>query len=449
MKELIIIGGGLAGSEAAWQAATRGINVILFEMRPTKMTGAHTTSSLAELVCSNSFGSCLSDRPSGILINELDNLGSLLISCAKEARVPAGHALALDRLKFSKEINDRIFSHPNIKIVREEIKDIPEELTIIATGPLTSHMMANALSKFFNSENLFFYDAISPSLERESVNMEIAFWGSRYNRNQTEIGDYINCPFNKSQYDLFVEELCQAKRYPLKTFESKIGEGVRAGKGKYFEGCLPIEEMAKRGLRTLAFGPLRPVGLTNPHTDEKPYAVVQLRQEDISGEYLNMVGFQTNLLQNEQERVFHLIPGLEDAKFVKYGQMHKNTYIFSPGLLNAELNTIKRNDLFIAGQILGVEGYLACIGTGLLAGINASRMIEGKNLLTAPPGTMLGALCKSISDPNVKVFQPVKESFGILPSLETQNVGKKIRHQKIAERAREELSNLVTEIKHS
>ena len=418
MEKLVIIGGGLAGSEAAWQAAQRGIDVILYEMRPKLSTGAHKSSNLAELVCSNSFGSFLPNRPSGMLITELEKLNSLLITAAKEVKVPAGNALAVDRVLFSKLITDKISAHPRIQLIHEEIRELPDAICVIASGPLTSPSLSNSIQSFTGKDNLFFYDAIAPCIDGKSVDMSIAYRASRYGRGILPKGDYVNCPFTKEQYEMFVHTLVNAERYPLKDFELDISKGVKAGKGKFFEGCLPIEIMASRGLHTLAFGPLRPVGLHNPHTHTKPYAVVQLRQEDIKGRYLGIVGFQTNLLRKEQERVFRLIPGLENASFTRYGQMHKNTYLHSPGLLHPTLQTCLTNNYFFAGQISGVEGYLASIATGWVAGVNASRFIQGKDLLIFPPDTIIGALCHSISEPGATLFQPVKESFGILPPVD-------------------------------
>ncbi len=435
MDRIKIIGGGLAGCEAAWQVAKRGVSVDLYEMRPHNTTGAHTSSFLSELVCSNSLGSALPDRPSGMLIHEMEKLDSLIIQCARKTQVPAGRAFAVDRWKFAEMITNRLSEIPNIRIIRDEVTELPEGICIIATGPLTSPTFSEALQKFTGLDNLFFFDAIAPTAESNSVDMSIAFKGSRYGDIDSQEGDYINCPFTKEQYDLFVEELISAERFPLKDFEMEIDSGVKAGKGKFFEGCLPIEVMAGRGHRTLAFGPLRPTGLSHFLTGIRPYAVAQLRREDLEGRYLNLVGFQTNLRRKEQERVFRLIPGLEKAVFTRFGQMHKNTYLHSPGLLNAHLQTKNRPNCFIAGQVSGVEGYLASTATGLLAGINAVRFIQNDRLLELPAETMLGALCREISNENDRNFQPVKESFGLLPPLDDNEAkNKKLRHQKMAER---------------
>jgi len=437
MKTLSIIGGGLAGSEAAWQAAKRGIHVDLYEMRPDTSTGAHVSGELAELVCSNSLGSLLPDRPSGMLIHEMEKLDSLIIKSARKSNVPAGHAFAVDRQKFSSLITKALNENPNIKIIREEVIKFPKKPCIIATGPLTSNSFTQVIQDFTGSENLFFFDAIAPTINSETVDMSIAFWGSRYSKNITSEGDYLNCPFSKEEYDNFVLELIKAHRYPIKGFETEIDSGVNAGKGHFFEGCLPIEVMASRGHRTLAFGPLRPVGLTNPHLDTKPYAVAQLRREDREGRYLNLVGFQTNLLQKEQERVFRLIPGLSNANFVKFGQMHKNTFIYSPDILDSTLLSKIDTGIFFAGQICGVEGYLASAATGLLAGINAARFLCDQELFELPTETMIGALCHRITNSENEFFQPVKESFGILPPLDTEIKAKKLRHQKLYEREME------------
>lgn len=446
MKILTIIGGGLAGSEAAWQAAKMGIHVNLFEMRPGLRTGAHTSGELAELVCSNSLGSLLPDRPSGMLIYELEKLDSLVIRAARTSKVPAGHAFAVDRRIFSSIITQELSENPNIKIIRQEVKEFPATPCIIATGPLTSRSFSQVIQKFTGSENLYFFDAIAPTIETDSVDMSIAFWGSRYNKSASSRGDYLNCPLSKEEYDGFVNELVKADRYALKDFETEIRTGVKAGKGSFFEGCLPIEIMASRGHRTLAFGPLKPVGLSNPHLKEKPYAVAQLRQEDREGRYLNLVGFQTNLLQKEQERVFRLIPGLERAVFSKFGQMHKNIYIFSPDMLEPTLLSKKGIGIFFAGQICGVEGYLASAATGLLAGINAARFIHDEEMIIFPPETVLGALCNGITQKNNEFFQPVKESFGILPPLRLEIKAKKNRHQLLYERELKTFNEFIKEI---
>ena len=378
MKKITIIGGGLSGCEAAWQAAERGISVFLYEMRPNQMTGAHQTGDLSEIVCSNSFGSLSLDRASGLFIKELELLDSLLIRVAKSCAVPAGHALAVDRQIFSRKITKIISAHPNIQVIRKEIQSIPSGLTIIASGPLTSNSLAKTISRIMGMENLYFYDAVAPIIEFESINMNIAFWGSRYGKGSNDRGDYINCPFEKYSYQHFISELVSSKRIKLRGFEKEILKGVPAGKGRFFEGCLPIEIMAQRGFKTLAFGPMRPVGLKNPHRDARPYAVVQLRQDDLVGNFFNIFGFQKNLKQVEQKRVIRLIPGLENAEFVRYGQMHRNTFINSPKSLNNFSQLINNPNIFFCGQITGVEGYLANIASGLFVGVNSARLLSNK-----------------------------------------------------------------------
>jgi len=432
--ELVVIGGGLAGCEAAWQAAQQGVRVCLYEMRPLVSTGAHVTDRLAELVCSNSLGANQTDRATGLLLQELRLLGSLLIRFADETAIPAGRALAVDREKFSLAVTQAILSHPNIVVVREEIKTIPQQPAIIASGPLTSPSLAIAIAQFLGQSNLYFYDAISPIVEADTIDMNIAFRASRYDLEGE--GDYINCPMNKEAYERFVEELIKAERIPLRSFEEQIESGVTSGKGPFFEACLPIEILARRGKDALAFGPLRPVGLRDPKTGKRPYAVVQLRQDNLAGTLYNMVGFQTNLTFPEQKRVFRLIPGLEHAEFSRFGQMHRNTYVFAPQAIKPTLQTIRRPDLFLAGQLIGVEGYAGNIASGWLAGINAARYLKGKPLLELPRETMLGSLIYYITHANEKDFQPMKANFGLLPCNEGEWLrNKKERHQYFAQRA--------------
>ena len=432
----MIIGGGLAGCEAAWQAAIRGISVELYEMRPRCSTGAHTGADLAELVCSNSLGSNLKDRASGVLKEELRLAGSLLVDCAERAAVPAGNALAVDRKVFSADIEQKLSEQPNIKIIREEIREIPEDQTvIIASGPLSSPAISDEISRICGSDNLFFFDAIAPIIEYSSIDLDIAYTASRYNKNDEDEGDYINCPLSKEEYESFVNALTTAQRIPLKSFEEAIDSGVQAGKMSFFEGCLPVEILAGRSMQALAFGPMRPVGLIDPRTGKRPWAVLQLRQDNMSGSLYNMVGFQTNLLQKEQERVFRMIPGLENAQFVRFGQMHRNTYICAPGILNASLQMIKNPSVFFAGQLCGVEGYMGNIAAGLLAGINASRYIQGKELLVLPDEMISGALFKYISSADAKNFQPMKANFGILPPLAAKTKSKRERYALYSRRA--------------
>ena len=439
MNDLIVIGGGLAGSEAAYQAAQQGLRVKLYEMRPSLQTGAHQTQDLAELVCSNSLGSNLPDRASGLLKNEVRLLGSMLLECAESAALPAGGALAVDRELFARLVTERIENHPNIEIVREEVREIPQSLCIVASGPLTSSALSSSIAALSTEEHLFFFDAIAPVIHADSINMDVAFRASRYGTGEQDEGDYINCPLTKDEYYVFVEALRSAERIELRSFEEAIKSGVKAG--QFFEGCLPIEIIAERGLDSLAFGPMRPVGLRDPRTGRRPYAVVQLRQDNLAGSLYNLVGFQTNLKYPEQKRVLRLIPGLENADFLRYGQMHRNTFIASPKLLRPTLQHIERDDLLFAGQITGVEGYMGNIATGLLAGINAVRVYRNDEPLILPQTTMLGALCHYITHSDLKDFQPMKANFGILPPLEnTARTGKRERGKMHAERALGDLS---------
>jgi len=443
MNETItIIGAGLAGCEAAFQMANAGFKVNLYEMRPKIQTGAHTTDQFAELVCSNSLGSNLPDRASGVLKNELRRLNSLLMQVADEVALPAGGALAVDRDSFSEKITNILYSHPNIQVISEEVKEIPQTPTIIASGPLTSSALSASIAKLTNSDHLFFYDAITPIVNFDSIDMDTAFKASRYQRGDDLDGDYINCPFSKEEYERFINELINAERIELRKFESQINEGVVAG--KFFEGCLPIEVLAKRGLNSLAFGPLRPVGIWNPHTKSRPYAVLQLRQDNIAGTLYNLVGFQTNLKFEEQKRVFRMIPGLQSATFARYGQMHRNTFIASPKLLLPTLQFHQREDLFFAGQITGIEGYVGNIATGLLAGINLSRFLSGNKLLIMPKETMLGALIHYITNADLRDFQPMKANFGILPQIHVE--GKRERAKAFAQMARTSLENYLNSI---
>ena len=440
MTDLIVIGGGLAGSEAAWQAAQRGLRVSLYEMRPSLQTGAHQTTDLAELVCSNSLGSNLPDRASGLLKNETRILGSMLLESAELASLPAGGALAVDRKLFARIVTERIQNHPYIEIVREEVKEIPNNPTIVASGPLTSPALSQSIASLSGEDHLFFFDAIAPVIHADSINMNIAFRASRYGTGEQDEGDYINCPFTKEEYYSFGDALLKAERIELRSFEEAIKSGVKAG--HFFEGCLPIEIIAERGIDSLAFGPMRPVGIRDPRTGKRPYAVVQLRQDNLAGSLYNIVGFQTNLKFPEQRRVLRLIPGLENSEFMRYGQMHRNTFIASPKLLRPSLQHINRDDLFFAGQITGVEGYMGNIATGLLAGINAARLLHQEEPIVLPPTIMLGALCHYVTHADLKDFQPMKANFGILPPLEiTSKIGKRDRGKAYAERALGDLSH--------
>ncbi len=430
--DVVIVGGGLAGCEAAWQAAVRGLRVRLFEMRPARSTGVHTSDRLAELVCSNSLGSLQANRAGGMLKAELERMGSLLLAVAEACAVPAGSALAVDRGLFSQAVTDRLAAHARIEIVREEIDEIPGGLAILASGPLTSPALARAIARFTGAEHLYFFDAIAPIVSAELIDMRIAFRQSRGG----QADDYLNCPLDRGQYQALVGALNSAERAPLREFEHAIAQGVRAGAAAYFEGCVPIEILAERGERTLAYGPLRPVGLNNPRTGERAYAVVQLRQEDRHATLFNLVGFQTNLRAEDQQRVFRMIPGLEHATFVRYGQMHRNTFVNAPRVLLPTLQTRVRPDLLMAGQITGVEGYMGNVATGLLAGWNAARLARGREPLRLPVTSMLGALCDYIATTPEKHFQPMKSIFGILPPLEARPRTRLERGQAYADRGR-------------
>jgi methylenetetrahydrofolate--tRNA-(uracil-5-)-methyltransferase len=442
MQQVSVVGGGLAGSEAAWQLARRGLNVRLFEMRPGTPTGAHLSGDLAELVCSNSLGSSQPDRAAGVLNAELRQMGSLLLECAEETALPAGRALAVDRAAFARRVTERICAEPLITVVREEVTAIPDGLAVICSGPLTSPALSAAIQDLTGEEHLFFFDAVAPIVLAETVNMQAAYRGSRYSCDEEE-GDYLNCPMNREQYDAFLVALLAAERIPLRAFEEILNApgGVKAGAQHFFEGCLPVEIIAGRDRKALAFGPLRPIGLHNPHHDGKgDYAVLQLRQDNLRGDLYNMVGFQTNLTYPEQERVFRMIPGLEQAEFARYGQMHRNTFIASPRLLAPTLEFRARPGLFFAGQITGVEGYLGNIATGLLAGWNAARRAGGMEPLILPELTMLGALCKYVTEADLQDFQPMKANFGIMPRLEGERIPRPARGGLYAQRARTALA---------
>lgn len=435
MSDLVVIGGGLAGSETAWQAAGHGLQVTLFEMRPKQMTPAHVSDRLAELVCSNSLGSNLIDRAPGLLKEELRRLGSLVVACADATAVPAGGALAVGRDAFARLVTERIGTHPRITLCREEVQMLPaDQPVIVATGPLTSPALAGEISTLTGTDHLYFYDAMAPIVTAESVDMGMAFRASRYGRGEGE-GDYINCPMNQGQYELFVHELLNAETIPLRDFECEDR--------KFFEACLPVEVLALRGARALAFGPLKPVGLTDPRTGRRPYAVVQLRQDNQAATLYNLVGFQTNLKWGEQERVFRLIPGLEQAEFVRFGQMHRNTFIDSPSLLLPTMQFRERERLFFAGQITGTEGYVGSVGSGLVAGINAVRLVKGQPLVSFPATTMIGALCKYVCSTAPGGFQPMKANFGLLPPLDPLVRNKRERYAAYARRALADLERFM------
>ncbi len=426
MKPILVIGGGLAGCEAAWQISKRGGSVLLYEMKPKAFSSAHRSPFLAELVCSNSLKSESLENASGILKEELMRLDSLILRAAREARVPAGDSLAVDRELFSKRITAILEGAEAVEIIREEARAVPgDQIVILSTGPLTSEAMGNEIKKLTGSEHLFFYDAISPIVTAESIDSSKTFMASRYGKGGD---DYLNCPLGKEDYYRFVEALCQAEKVPLRDFEKRY----------LFEGCLPVEELAGRGKDTLAFGPLKPVGLTDPKTNRQPFAVVQLRQENEFGTLFNLVGFQTRLKQGEQGRVFRMIPGLEKAEFVRWGSVHRNTFIDSPRILKPTLQMKDRPSLFFAGQITGVEGYMESTAMGLLAGINAMREATALNPVIPPPDTAIGALLNHIIRSPVVPFQPMNVNFGLFPPLKEKVKGRK-KALHVGERARKEL----------
>ncbi len=440
-RSLTVIGGGLAGCEAAWQAASRGVQVRLFEMRPLHPTPAHQTADLAELVCSNSLGSNRPERAPGLLKQELRRLGSLIIACADATAVPAGEALAVGREEFSAEVTRSIATHPNITLIREEVTDLPEgTLTVVASGPLTSDALAASIAGLTGEAGLSFYDAMAPIVTYDSIDQRYAYRATRYDHGEA---DYVNLPLTRGEYDALVAALVTAERHPLRGFEAQDA--------RFFEACLPVEVLAARGPQALAFGPLRPVGLTDPRTGRWPYAVVQLRQDDSAGTLYNLVGFQTNLAYAEQQRVFGLIPGLGHAQWVRFGQMHRNTYLDAPRILEATTRCRSQQDLFFAGQITGTEGYVGSTASGLVAGLNAARVAAGERPLTFPRTTMLGALLSYVSGgglasgdegPGVSrgPFQPMKPSFGLLPPLDPPVHRRRDRFTALVARARADLA---------
>lgn len=434
MDNVKVIGGGLAGSEAALQLAKRGIDVELYEMRPKKSTGAHVGSDFAEFVCSNSLGSSDVTNASGLLKKEMETLGGELIKIAYECSVPAGNALAIDRTLFSSKVTEKIKQNEHITIINDEVEEIPEGNVIVASGPLTSDKLSESIKSFTKEEHLHFFDAIAPIIEKDSINFDIAFYASRYDKGEAS---YINCPMNKEQYEKFYNYLINAPKIELKEFEKKA---------KFFESCLPVEVLAFRGVDTLRFGPMKPVGLVDKRTGEENYAVVQLRQDNSAKTLYNIVGFQTNLKWGAQKELVSLIPGLENANIMRYGVMHRNTFINSPELLNPSLQTRARKDLFFAGQITGTEGYTESIASGLLSGINMARHINGEELLVLPTETMLGALTNYITSPVQKHFQPINSNWAIVKEMD---IPKKIRKNKkeknkiLSDRALEVLSNVI------
>ncbi|MDQ7055361.1 MAG: FADH(2)-oxidizing methylenetetrahydrofolate--tRNA-(uracil(54)-C(5))-methyltransferase TrmFO [Persephonella sp.] len=434
MKKVAVIGGGLAGSEAAYKIAEEGFQVDLYEMRPEKSTPAHRTGNFAELVCSNSLGGKEITTGAGLLKEEMKMLNSLVVKVAEEFSVPAGGALAVDREKFSQKITQTLEKHPNINVIRKEITEIPEDydFIIIATGPLTSEKFSKKLQKLTGAEHLYFYDAIAPTVDAETVDYSKGFWGDRYSKGE---GDYFNCVLTEEEYEIFYQELLKGEQVPLKEFERAV----------FFEGCLPIEEIARRGKQTLLFGPMKPVGLTDPKTGKQPFAVVQLRKENREGTLLSMVGFQTKLKYPEQKRIFRLIPALRNATFVRLGSIHRNTFIQSHRVLKPTLQLKKNPEILFAGQITGVEGYTASAATGILAGINVSRMLKGKEPVIPPETTMLGGLVRYITEPKEEL-QPMNPNFALLPDLDRKVKDRRKRKLLKAERALRDMERFAQEI---
>ncbi|MGG5338466.1 methylenetetrahydrofolate-tRNA-(uracil-5-)-methyltransferase TrmFO [Enterococcus pernyi] len=422
MKIVNVVGAGLAGSEAAWQIAQAGVPVKLYEMRPVKKTEAHHTDNFAELVCSNSLrGNSLANAV-GLLKEEMRRLDSVIIHSADETAVPAGGALAVDRDSFSETITRKVKEHPLVTVVNEEITEIPEGITVIATGPLTSHPLAESIKAFNGSDGFYFYDAAAPIVDKSTIDMDKVYLKSRYDKGEAA---YLNCPMTEEEFKAFHEALVNAEVAELKSFE----------KEKYFEGCMPIEVMAQRGFKTMLFGPMKPVGLEDPKTGKRPYAVIQLRQDNAAASLYNIVGFQTHLKWGEQKRVFRMIPGLENAEFVRYGVMHRNSFMNSPELLKPTYQSTKREDLFFAGQMTGVEGYVESAASGLLAGINAARLAKELEPVTLPQETAMGSMAYYITHAEGKHFQPMNANYGLFPELPERIRDKKSRYEAIAQRA--------------
>jgi methylenetetrahydrofolate--tRNA-(uracil-5-)-methyltransferase len=432
MKDVTInvIGAGLAGSEAAWQIAKRGIKVRLFEMRPVKQTPAHHTDKFAELVCSNSLRADTLTNAVGVLKEEMRRLDSVIIGSADACAVPAGGALAVDRHEFAAKVTDSVKKHENVTVINEEVTDIPEGPTVIATGPLTSESLSNSLKELTGEDYLYFYDAAAPILEKESINMDKVYLKSRYDKGEAA---YLNCPMTEEEFNRFYDALISAETAELKEFEKEV----------YFEGCMPIEVMAKRGIKTMLFGPMKPVGLEDPRTGKRPFAVVQLRQDDAAGTLFNIVGFQTHLKWGAQKEVIRLIPGLENVEIVRYGVMHRNTFINSPKVLEATYQFKGRKDLFFAGQMTGVEGYVESAASGLIAGINAARYALGEQPLEFPVETAMGSMAKYITTANPDHFQPMNANFGLFPELPVKIRGKQERNLEHANRALGTIQNFV------
>lgn len=425
---ITVVGAGLAGSEAAWQIAQAGVPVRLYEMRPKTQTPAHHTDKFAELVCSNSLRANALTNAVGVLKEEMRRFNSVIIGAADRCAVPAGGALAVDRHEFAEYVTNAVRKHPLIEVMTEEITRIPEGIVVIATGPLTSPALSEELKRLTGEDYLYFYDAAAPIIEKESIDMSKVFMASRYDKGEAA---YLNCPMTEEEFNRFYDELIAAEAVPLKEFEKEI----------FFEGCMPIEVMAKRGRQTMLFGPMKPVGLTNPHTGKKPYAVVQLRQDNGAATLYNIVGFQTHLKWPEQKRVFSLIPGLENCEIVRYGVMHRNTFINSPKLLKPTYQYKDRDTLFFAGQMTGVEGYVESAASGLLAGINAARLAKGEELLVLPPETIMGSMAKYITNADPKHFQPMNANFGLVPEWPERIRNKREKNEKLAERALDTIQN--------
>ena len=417
-----VIGAGLAGSEAAWQIANRDVKVRLYEMRPVKQTPAHHTENFAELVCTNSLRANQLTNGVGLLKEEMRHLNSVVMQAADKHNVPAGGALAVDRDSFSKAITAAVKNHPNVEVITEEVTSIPSGLTVVATGPLTSDLLAKEIVKFTGDDGLYFYDAAAPIVAKDSLDMDKVYLKSRYDKGEAA---YLNCPMTEEEFNAFHKELVNAEMAELHDFEDE----------KFFEGCMPIEEMASRGAKTLLFGPLKPVGLEDPKTGKEPFAVVQLRQDNAVGDLYNIVGFQTHLKWGEQKRVFSMIPGLENARFVRYGVMHRNTYLRSPEMMTATYQTKARSDLFFAGQMTGVEGYVESAASGLYAGINAARLALGQEPVVFPTETMMGAMAHYITHASKKNFQPINANFGIVPRLKQKIRDKRERNLQLSQRA--------------
>ncbi|MCM3356943.1 MULTISPECIES: FADH(2)-oxidizing methylenetetrahydrofolate--tRNA-(uracil(54)-C(5))-methyltransferase TrmFO [unclassified Psychrobacillus] len=431
MTEIVnVIGAGLAGSEAAWQIASRGVKVRLFEMRPVKQTPAHHTDKFAELVCSNSLRANNLTNAVGVIKEEMRMLDSLIISSADNSSVPAGGALAVDRHDFAGRVTDSIRSHPLIEIVNEEVTEIPEGITVIATGPLTSPALAEKVKVVTGQDYLYFYDAAAPIVEKDSIDMDKVYLKSRYDKGEAA---YLNCPMTEEEFNRFYDALIEAEVVPLKEFEKEI----------YFEGCMPVEVMAARGRKTLLFGPMKPVGLEDPKTGKRPYAVVQLRQDDAAGTLYNIVGFQTHLKWGPQKEVLKLIPGLENVEIVRYGVMHRNTFINSPYVLKPTYQLKANEQIFFAGQMTGVEGYVESAGSGLLAGINAAKLAKGEELVVFPAETALGSMARYITEANPKNFQPMNINFGLFPELQPKVRDKKVRTEQMANRALTTIQNFM------